>query len=290
MPRPPAPNTFTQINFVVNYALMGCAPPFFLFIELAREPIKDLFLLFFLPDLEDIAQEIFQPSKGRRRNPARHGRKKGRGRGFPDPSVMIGQRARAFLNPFDAIKYSPVKYVFPILNAIEAVNFTAAVGEGLGDVFYEGILGVLRLNPENCEDFDLIERKSEFQPAQGGAGPPIDTFPLPQLVVNRGFFDSPFSTGRIGGPYTANISATVRPRIIQPENRVSLALGPDAGTIKAQSSVLSFVGQEWKTLDCTADFAIGEPCVWGLGERFGFYEIREASFLAYSTDNFPWPW
>lgn len=290
MPRPPNPNSFTQINFVVNYALLGCTPPFWVFIECAKEPAKDLFLLLILPDPIDIGQAIFEPEKGRKRKPARHGRKKGRGVKFPDTSDMIGQRARGVLNPGDAIKYSPVRRLFPIINAVEAVGITTAVLEGLSQVGYDGVLGAFKLDPSDCLDLDFVQRESDFQKAQGGAGPPIDAFPLPQLIKNVGFVQSQLSVLNTDKPYTANISVTLRPNTFTPEDKVSVALGTDVFTKRAQSSVVTFNGQETKTIDVSADFEAGETCVWGLGERFGFFQIIEARFVAFSNNGFPWNW
>lgn len=290
MPRPPNPNSFTQINFIVNYALLGCTPPFWLFVESAKEPAQDLLLLLILPDPVDIGQAIFEPGKGRRRNPARHGRKKGRGVRFPDTSDMIGKRARAILNPGDAIKYSPVRRLFPIVNAIEGLNFGVAVIEGLSQVGFDGLLGSFKLDPSSCDDLEIVQREAEFQQAQGGAGPPIDAIPLVKLVKNVGFIQSFLSVTNTDRPFTANISVTLRPNTWTPQDKVSVALGPNVFDIRAQSSVVTFNGQETKTIDVSADFEAGETCVWGLGERFGFFQILEARFLAFANDGFPWNW
>lgn len=290
MPKPPNPSAFDQLNFIVNYYLIGCTPDFWLFIEFAKEPAEDLLLLLLLPDLEDIGQAIFEPKKGRKRKPGRHGRKKRRGIGIPDTSDIIGQKARGAINPADVFKYSPVRRVFPLYNLVEGVNFGAAVVEGVTDTFYQGHLGNISVNRNDCQELDRIQRSDDTPQVQGGSGPPLDPILLRDLDFVRNFGSGNMFIRHDTKPYTVSFNMVVQPTQEDPDNHASAALGSGGTQIKYQGNRNDFAGLETRTLRINGDYEAGEVCNFGFGERFGFYRVLSASILAYTTADFPWPW
>lgn len=290
MPRPAKPDSFSQINFVVNYALLGCTPPSALFVEFAKEPKNDLAALILLPDLQDIGQVIFEPKKERKRRPGRRGRKNRRRFNFPDTSDMIGTRARSILNPFDVIRLSPVRYLFPLINLYEGVTFTVALIEGFTGIFYEGLLGVITVDPFNCRELSRLKREQNSFQVAPGVGPPIWSVFLNDLVASQDFQSENAFCFLADKSYVAVFSCQVRSTSPRPGEGARAALGTSGNNIREQSSFISTEDGEWHTLDVSADFAAGETCVWGIGNRFGGHQVRNANILAYSTADFPWPW
>lgn len=288
MPKPPNPTFFDKVNFITNYALLGCTPPFFLFIECAQEPAQDLLLLLIAPDLEDIGQAIFEPKKGRRRNPGRHGRKKGRGLKFPDTSEMIGQRVRGIINPGDVIRLSPLRYLFPLLNIYEGINFFAAVMEGVTDVFFEGILGVISIDRNNCKDLGRFVREIGEPLLAGGAGAPF--FPVEHRIpiAERDFPNSQIIAFNRNKDSTVHLAMTLRPTSPVAGAEVCLALATTDGRIRYQSRTHRFAGTESVTLDVTGDFRKGETFSWGLGPRNGFFLCTSGRVFGYTLAELPW--
>jgi len=290
MPRPPKPDSFSQINFVVNYALLGCTPPTALFVEFAKEPKDDLAALILLPDLQDIGQGIFEPKKGRRRRPGRRGRKNRRRIPFPDTSDLIAQRVRARLNPFDIFRLSPVRYLFPLINLYEGVTFTVALVEGFTGIFYEGLLGVITVDPLNCRELARLKREQVNLLVAPGAGPPIWPINCNDLVAVQDFSTGPAFCTLADKDFVAVFSCQVQSTSPRPGEGCRAALGTSGNTFREQSSFIPTEDGEWHTLDVSADFSAGENCVWGIGNRFGGHRVRNANVLAYSTADFPWPW
>jgi len=290
MPRPPKPDSFSQINFITNFFLVGCAPNDWAFIEFAQEPAQDLAWLILVPEPFDIGQEIFDPKKGRGRRPGRRGRKRRRTVAIPDAAEIIGQRVRGTINPGNIIKYSPVRYAFPLLNLVEGVAISVAVIEGLTGVFYEGLLGVIKIDRSNCKELDRIARSRDTVGTFGGAGPPIEAVGLPDVDFVRNFGSSDFSVINTDKDYTIAFSATLEATQDDHRYEASVALGTNSTTKRAQSSIVPMANRRAFTFDVAADFKAGEQAVWGIGDRFGFYRIREANILAYSTADFPFPW
>ena len=161
MPVPPDLDEISEINFVTQAVLAGCSPADGLIFELAKEPLKDLALLLFLPDAFDIGQAIFDPRRGRRRRPGRKGRKSRRGFGFPDVSDLIGNKIRSFANPQAVTRIGFKRFFWAGLGAYEAANFSVAIVEGITDVGFESLHGYFTLRPNECMEF---ARKSRSVP------------------------------------------------------------------------------------------------------------------------------
>lgn len=289
MPRPPDIDALGKLNFVVNYFLHGCTPPIFLFCQFAQEPAKDMLLMFLLPDLTDIGQAVFDPQHGRRRKPGRHGRKKRRGGGFPDPSDLIGQRVRGVINPHNALKFGPVNWAFRIWNRVEAVNFTCAVIEGLADTAYSGLLGVLETDPFHCKEFARMVRTDTVPQLGGGAGPPIWPIAVSDLEASTGFTSTQFQCRAFKGAYVVHFSCTLEYAGFDFAGEVSVALGVVGGVRREISQVATLNFGDTITLEVSMDFEEGEAAEWGLGNRFGFFTCVSRQVVAFGKADIPWP-
>lgn len=289
MPRPPDLDALGKLNFVTNYFLAGCTPPVFLFCEFAQEPAKDMLMMFLLPDLTDIGQAIFDPQHGRRRKPGRHGRKKRRIGGFPDPSDLIGQRARGVVNPHNALKFGPVNWAFRIWNRFEAVAFTCAIIEGLADTAFQGILGVLETDPYMCTEFARLVRSDTVPELAGGAGPPVWPIRVSKLEHASGFFTTEYTCQAFDGPYTVHFTCTLRYDGFDGVARTSVALATVGGGGRVTSQVANLAHGETITLTVSKSFEAGQRCEWGIGTRFLFVTCLSREVVAFAEKGIPWP-
>lgn len=290
MPKPPSPDEFSKINFVVNYALLGCTPPFSLFVEFAREPAADLAHLLLVPDFKDIAEAIFEPKKQRQRRAGRRGRKRRRRFSFPDTSDMIGQRVRATLNPFDVFKLSPVRYLFILNNIVDAVNITVALVDGFSSIFYEGLLGVITVDKLNCRELSRLVRENTAPQSTGGAGPAIWPVFLPNVIARQDFLSDDTFCRLPDKDYVVVYTASVQAINPSPGRGASVALGTSGNTKVAQSSFVPTESGEVVDLDVSHTFSAGQTCAWGLGSRVGGHRVLASRVVAYSVADLPFPW
>lgn len=288
MPRPARPDEFTQINFIVNYFLIGCDPPSAAFFEFAQEPAQDLALFLLAPDLQDLGASLIDPGQGRKRRPPRHGRKRRRFPGLPDTSTMVGQRLNASVGIGQALRLTPLRWIFPLYNIYEGVSFTAAVLEGVTETTFEGILGVVTISNEECNEIDVLRRELTSVVIEGGAGPPIESIPLNNLIRNRGFMNTNRNCRNVDAKYDVAFSAVVEPTAPEEDWFTTLALGTSATDRRYVSDIKETPDKTTYDLSVTGSFEAGENCVWGLGSRKGFYRIISAQLLAWSTADWPW--
>lgn len=289
MPRPPNIDAIGKLNFITNYILHGCEPPSFLFIECAQEPAQDLLMLFLVPDFVDIGQAVFDPKAGRKRKPARHGRKKPGRRGFPDPSDVVGQRARGALNPHNALDFGPVNKAFRIWNKYEALAITVAVVEGVTDVGYSGLLGMLTIEPNRCEQFSRLVRRSNEPELGGAVGPPIWPIFAQVVEANQGFNSTTVTAMNQFQAFVIHLRMVVMNNSFEEYIECAAALGAVGGAIKGQSAVRTIAQGETVTLNCSADFEAFETCEWGLSERFGNALVISCEVVAFGKADIPWP-
>jgi hypothetical protein len=288
MARPARPDEFQQINFITNFYLLGCNPPLAAIFEFAREPLQELAFFIFTPDLFDIAQETIAPTRGRRRKPARHGRKRKRGPGLPDTSAMIGGRLNKAARIGQATQLTPLRWMLPLFNIWEGTMFTVAVVEGLTNSFFEGVLGVVTIGEENCEELDICLREPLAFNTVGGAGPNIDIVPMNFLIRNQGFLTSPTSLQNLNNDYIVYFSLKYQARTGLKDKFYSLALGPDAVTRRYETSTRQAAEDQIITQSIGGQFYAGENCVWGMGRRRGFAYVIEGQLLAFNTAEIPW--
>lgn len=289
MPRPPDIDPSGKLNFIANYILMGCSPPFFVVIECAREPIEDLAMLFLLPDLVDIGQAIFDPKGGRRRKPGRHGRKRRRAPGFPDISDIVGQRVRADINPYIPLGLGKFTLAFRVWNLYEAIAITVAILEGLTDIGYTGLLGVMELDPTHCQEFGrLVKEDPELQLA-GGAGPSIWPIAVQHVEVASGFQHTAFGCMCPTSDYVVHFRTSLKNNSSNLEVYGDLALGVQGGPVKALSSIVSPGPGDSLRVEVSATFEQGTWCEWGVGNRLNNPVVLSREIVAFSKASIPWP-
>lgn len=288
MPVPPNVDDFAKVNFVANYFLHGCTPPMHLFVQTAREPAFELGLMFLVPDLTDIGQAVFDPKKGRRRSPGRHGRKKRRFPAFPDPSEMVGQKASGVLNPHNALNFGPINKVFRIWNAYEAVAITAAVLEGITDIGYQGLLGVLTIDPNHCQAFGRLVKHTEIFQTEGGVGPYFQPVQLEVLDTVTGFNQTQWGCSSPFGGFNVHFRIVVRNgrSDITWTGRAALVTG--SNEVRGLSRLVTLYPGEQVTLECSGDFEKLEWANWGMAEHNGFCDVLHAECLAFDHVDIPW--
>lgn len=288
MPKPPRIDPWDKVKFITNYFLTGCEPPQELVVDLSEEPKKDVLLLILSPDLFDISQAIVEPKKGRRRKPARHGRKRRRKIGIPDTSELIGQKARGFINPNNAFNFSATRLVFPLWNIWEGATFTAALLEGIVDIHYETLWGIMQVNNEECRDMPrLVRRKDEPQFA-GGVGPIPLPIAAPITEFSLGFASTQWTCRCPTADFTVAVTMDVKNNSSADTVRMSAALSGSAGQGITQGSIHSIGPKGSATLRVAASFDQNTTCEWGLGTRTGFLSVESCDVLAYAKTDFPW--
>lgn len=159
-------------------------------------------MLILAPDIEDIVQDIFDPAGGRDKGPSRRGRKKGGRRGSLDISTLIAQPIRGAVNPHNALRFSPARYVFPIWNVYEGVSFTFALVDAFNDTLYESLLGVFEYDPNNCQELIMMSRTNPDPDIIGGPIGVVNTISCEQLNAQNGM--TSFS-GASSCPYASQI-------------------------------------------------------------------------------------
>ena len=283
MPTPPQQDAFAGINFVTNYYLQGCVPPFWLFIECAQEPAEELLFLLITPDMSDIVEAMFEPKGGRSRRPGRHGRKSGRGIGFPDTSDMVGERIRAQVNPHDALNFGPVRKLAKIHNANEGLNFGVAVVEGIVDVNVGGILGVLTNDPSNCPAMGWFHRKTAGEEFVIGIIQPWNPLNLTELVGGSGDISSS-GFGCADAQDSFRVAFAVQCIGYNgPCTNLSFALLDELGNTRAEVGPVDLDDGQFINLNCTALFKAGEVCAWVGRCDDGTAKVTQAEAYGFAT-------
>lgn len=288
MPKPPPLQAFDDLKFITAYFLAGCSPPFWLFVEFSQEPAKELALILLVPEFEDIAQAIFDPGKGRRRKPARHGRKRKRRIGFPSADDMIGQRVRGKLNPGNVLNIGLFRRAFPILNIYEGINFAAAVIEGTTDIGYEALWGILEADPNHCREFRRLSKTADWKATVGGVGPWLQPVNINTVVFNSGFSNTDTACRNRFGPYQVNFSCwAVNNRTdVSTEGRIVLENTTTGERFEGTEYELQ--PGESKFLQVSGGFGIDEWCAWGFNVDHHFIDVYQRDILAFETQNLGW--
>lgn len=187
MPRPVGNNFFDQVNFVTNYLLAGCGPEQDLIVELNTDAALNLFCILVTPDIQDIVQGFFSPKQGRNTKPNRHGRKRKGGIRFPDISDEIGKGLGGGRPAHLMNKIPGGRYILPGINFVEGIAITALIVEGVGDIVFDNLLGILELNPDHCKQFPRASRTMTTTPIMGGPILEPDGFNCDKVDFASGF-------------------------------------------------------------------------------------------------------
>jgi hypothetical protein len=288
MPRTPGFGGFTELRLITNYYLLGCTPPFDLVIETSKEPGADLLLLFIGFDPEQWFQTIFEPGRGRRRGPARKGRKRPRGPGIPDWNAYFAGRVRQALPGFDGIKIGPTRWLFRLWAVADFVQFSAAVLEGVTDIAFAHLWGVFKLDPENCQQLGRFGRSLGSPISVGGGGQPI--WPINMQVeefnTNFGAVSAFTATPNFGPGVVAfeigcrNLqSVTVSGRLI--------IYDPGLNILRESGLIVLDPGETFFG-SISADVAQGQAVAWGWRTVSGTVTIFQGASLGFLTEAVPW--
>jgi hypothetical protein len=265
MPEPPRFRDFTEINFVISYALLGCGPSPWLVWQVAKRPLTRLAILFFGLDYFDMAQALFAPKGGRKRLPGRKGRKRRRPRpGLPDINDFIGGQGNPEKGPLFAIPLGARSFGFQLFQAYEGISFFMAVIETGQDAAYEGMLGAILVDPSQCQDLARILRTIPNPYGVGYFG--VSPYPLafPEPEFQQGFVSHNTWVQCTEGH--ANVAVQV---VVTPGENVSSAEGR-VRLRNTDSGALAF--SEW------ADLQPGDTQTLNASISVGPFDIVELSW------------
>lgn len=209
MPKPPGIHIFDQVKFITNYMLAGCGPEADMIFELQTDAAENLLWLLLGLDAQDIVQGFFDPRRGRNTKPGRHGRKRPGRFNFPDISDEIGKRAsvpevgRAFQ------KLPGGRYVLPGINMAEGVAIFAIVTEGIADITFDNVMGIIRMNPEHCRQFPRFQRTVEPGQPLILAGGGFSAFQIRNLNHAYLMATNMYSATCTDGPWALAVSVTI---------------------------------------------------------------------------------
>lgn len=169
--RPPVIDSLDKVRFILFYAFSTCEAPFQLYVEFAAKPTYDFLLAIGSFDLKDFVQEMFRPRGVAGHKQSRHGRhKKPPPLGVPDVSEELGSRV-ALRNIGDFNAYGKgTRMFFHILGEVDRVAWNLFLFEGVTDIGFEAVHGVLQSDNRFCPQLGRFLGENPFQ-LFGGAGP-----------------------------------------------------------------------------------------------------------------------
>lgn len=281
MPKPPEHENFFELKFITNYLLAGCAPPMDLILELSQEPLKDLGALLLIPDPLDIAQEMFAPRHGRRRKPGRHGRKRKWRPRLGDVDGLIGEYFHTTELSEAAMALPGARFAFRLLNFVEGINFGAALAEGVEDVAFETLWGVLEADHNQCLDFDRISRRADYNQIVGFPGPDHYPIGMPTLEFNHNFYNNPFYTAYAPTNWGIGVSARFKNvgEVYGAAGR--LILNSSTRGVIAASQHIDLALNSDAMLSVSAVCEPGEDVGWYWAATGGRLECQRPRMLAY---------
>lgn len=149
--KPPAPNTFTKLNFIVGYFWQKCDVPWRLYVQFAQAPTNEAVLLLIGLDFKDMVKEFFRPAGLRSGRHGRKGNKSGkRNVGLLDPSQMFAEKVPGYEEYRGRPFGSPTFWMYEITDVIDRVAWSLACVDALTDIGYGTLLGIIQDDPQNC--------------------------------------------------------------------------------------------------------------------------------------------
>lgn len=188
MPQPPRIDILDKVHFITSYFWQGCDAPFSLLVEFSQEPRKDLWLMLFSIDLGDILKSWLRPGGARSRKSARHGKKHPFRNATLDINELMGGRARAAYGPYPGLALPGAKALFRITDQIDRINWTAAVVEGVTDVGFETLWGMISAHPELCPQMIWVDAGRVEEQVIPGIFAPSTPFGLIDYYSGNGVF------------------------------------------------------------------------------------------------------
>lgn len=142
-----------ELNFVVSYWWNGCATPFNLMVECAREPAGEVALVFLSTGLDDIVRSFTRPGHGghRRTSKKNRGNRKGYFKGVPEISDMVAGRFPGVEDWRKRDVQQGVRSLWKLDGLIQAVTWNVVVVELASDFTFKTVLGMLQLKQTKCD-------------------------------------------------------------------------------------------------------------------------------------------
>lgn len=288
IPKLPEFDDFTGFRFIARAALVGCYPDIWLALEFARPPATDLFLGIVTPDLFDIGQAIFEPNKGRRTKPNRHGRKGRGGVGIPDTSDIIGKIIRSKIDPADVLSLTPTKFLFRFLNIYEGINFAIFLVDGVQKTTFAAFYGPLMFRPLDCPSFGRFQRSNIEGGLAGEANQPGGIMNMLNLDSEQGIVTTQYSVSADDADVSVAWRASFRSQSWQGSGEATLYWRDSMGNVLGASPPVNVSPDGWtdRTVSCTIPKgATGSP--W-LVSTIGPIQFKDAYFIGWEQDAVPW--
>lgn len=288
MPRPPDLDFFQEINFVTNMVLLGCQPPFALFVQFAKEPAGELLVGLFGFTAQDFAQALFDPRSGRRRKSARHGRKRRKGGGIPDVHDVLARKIKGDQPLVPAKPLSPTSMAFTGLNLFELGAITAFFLDKVEDVAFEGLYGAFALDGSICHDVPRMAR-SEATWSNYGAGPAgYQPMSISDLDFAVGIPNS--NQTAICHTHELNVflAGDFRTSYLFNTARGGIAITDTFGNVLGESPSVDLPPGEEHFLSCSATVPLGTQFDWSWRKEAWSVQGRNMAILAFPTQIAVW--
>lgn len=159
-----APPWLDRVQFILFYAFNPCDAELSLYVEMAKEPVGDLLVMLFVPDLGEIVENLFTPKGLRSKRHGRKGRKGGKGgKGFlPDVDEMIGDGVYG-AEEFKGRKFGMgQRFFFTGVNAYERIAWPIVLIDSVTDTVFDTFMGVMRESTDSCPNIARMQRSNEF--------------------------------------------------------------------------------------------------------------------------------
>lgn len=283
MPRPPRIDDLDKISFVTNYFLQGCKPPYSLIVEFSQKPAKAAWLMILGVDLGDIMKAWLRPSRGRRRTPRRHGRKRPNGLRNLDVNELLGGDARRRFGPYPGIDLPGSRMLFRITDQIDNVNWSAAVLSGLTDIGFETLHGILSAHPEHCPGMAFVNAVKYIPQDIIGVAPP--TLPIGwDEIESKQNFEGPVPFAMTTFQEDFSVAAEIHVRGDFDRDTVGLFfnLNQVGGAEIARSNVATLSPGQEITLTLSGEVPAGEFVYIGRTVVQGSIQIQHGSILGFA--------
>lgn len=279
---PPVPGFINRVNFITSYFFQGCEAPFTLFCKFAAPPAGRAVAMLIGLDMGDIVKEFFRPA-GLRSH--RHGRKGPRGRKglpeLPDPNDAIakhipGQGVFAGRPVGDLTRWA-----FSISDNVDRVAWNLAIIDVVSDTVYQGLLGIISEDKENCPLVGRMGREGGFQTilnTHEGWGP----IQCPELKFAHACSSSEYNVLMHNPQETlVTLQATLKNQIFQTTTCKLGIVAEPSGVLCGQSNIAVLEYQGQTTLSVDATVPRGQLATWRVNNTPGHVDILHASVTAF---------
>jgi hypothetical protein len=161
--RPPTPGWFGQVNFIVGWFMQSCDVPLTVYVQFAAEPTVEVALMLVTLDPADLVKEWARP-KGLRT--ARHGRKGKRGTKDVFTLLDVDELVAHNIAGHEEFRGRPFGsatfWAFEITDVIDRVSWTFACVDGITEIGYKTLIGIIQADKNNCPQLGRMFRTDGF--------------------------------------------------------------------------------------------------------------------------------